>query len=252
MRVLFEDKNIWKYPHPPMTLEGVIDLSQREGGTLVLSKRSVICNIIGMIVIGITGSIGMGKSTAAEMLRDMGIPVHDSDAAVHRLLGPNGGAVSTVGESFPEALAKDASGVPFIDRGVLGKTVFADRARRQELEDILHPLVRAESDHFKDEMKKRGHEMAVLDIPLLFETGAEKRVDVTICVTAPPETQRERVLARSGMTSEKFDRIVAGQLPDTEKRKRADHVVDTSKGMDATRKQLSDIINLLPKQRDHA
>lgn len=205
-----------------------------------------------MIVIGITGSIGMGKSTAAEILRDMGIPVHDSDAAVHHLLGPNGGAVPTVGKSFPEALAKNESGSPFIDRNTLGKTVFADRARRQELEDILHPMVRAESDRFKDEMKRRGHEIVALDIPLLFETGAEKRVDVTICVTAPLETQRVRVLARPGMTSEKFERIVAGQMPDAEKRKRADHVVDTSKGMESTRKQLSDIVNILSKRTSHA
>jgi dephospho-CoA kinase len=202
-----------------------------------------------MIVIGITGSIGMGKTTAANMLREMDIPVHDSDAAVHRLLAADGGAVQAVGQKFPAALKTDSIGRPYIDRHALGRSVFADRNKKKELESILHPMVKAESDRFKEEMQKRGHRIVALDIPLLFETGSEKRVDVTLCVTAPPEVQKERVLARNGMTSEKFDRIVAGQLPDAEKRKRADYVVESDKGFEAMRQQLTQVINSLQATR---
>ncbi len=196
-----------------------------------------------MIVIGLTGSIGMGKTTAATMLRDMGVPVHDADATVHQLLGPDGAGVETVGALFPDAMRENAAGQKYIDRAVLGRDVFMDRHLKKQLEEILHPLVRTESDRFKDDMRKSGHEMVVLDIPLLFETGGEKRVDVTICVTASEHIQRERVLARHGMTAEKFDRIVAGQLPDAEKRKRADFVVDTEKGLEDTRQQLTKILD---------
>jgi dephospho-CoA kinase len=196
-----------------------------------------------MIVLGVTGSIGMGKTTAANMLRDLGVPVHDSDAAVHRLLGPAGGAVGPVGDLFPEALCRDAHERDYIDRAVLGRIVFADREKKRALEEILHPMVRAESDAFKKDMQEKGEKVIALDIPLLFETGGENRVDVTICVTAPKDLQRERVLARPGMTSEKFDRIVAGQMPDAEKRKRADYVVETGKGLDDTRIQLQKIID---------
>ncbi|MCE9507693.1 MAG: dephospho-CoA kinase [Alphaproteobacteria bacterium] len=202
-----------------------------------------------MIVIGITGSIGMGKTTAANMLREATIPVHDSDAAVHRLLGPKGKAVPEVGKAFPEALKTNTEGETYIDRSILGKSVFADRSRKKTLEGILHPLVREDSDRFREEMQKRGHRVIALDIPLLFEIGEEKRVDVTICVTAPPEVQRERVLSRHGMTSEKFDRIVAGQLPDAEKRKRADFVVESDKGLEAMRQQLIHIVNNLLAER---
>jgi dephospho-CoA kinase len=195
-----------------------------------------------MIVIGITGSIGMGKTTASEMLREMGIPVHDSDATVHKLLGPNGGAVTTIGQKFPEALKKNAAGEPYIDRQILGRIVFGDRQKKRDLEEILHPMVRAESDAFIAEMRKKAHPIVALDIPLLFETGGEKRVDTTICLSASPETQRSRVLARPGMTSEKFERIVAGQLPDAEKRKRADYIVESDKGLEEMRLQLDRVL----------
>lgn len=194
-------------------------------------------------IIGITGSIGMGKTTAAEMLRDMGIPVHDSDASVHQLLGPNGKAVSLVAKEFPAALKLDDKGDPYIDRQLLGRIVFTDRKKKKVLEDILHPMVRHESDVFVADMLKKAHNIVALDIPLLFETGGERRVNVTICISAPKEMQRERVLARPGMTSEKFDRIVAGQLPDAEKRRRADYVVESDKGFEEMRQQLSKIIN---------
>ncbi len=202
-----------------------------------------------MITIGITGSIGMGKTTAANMLRELGIPVHDSDASVHKLLGPDGAAVPLVAKQFPEVVQKDAAGRDYVDRQALGRIVFGDRKKKRALEEILHPMVRAESDAFKEEMRKKAHRMIALDIPLLFETGGEKRVDVTICVSAPTDVQRERVLARPGMTSEKFDRIVAGQLPDAEKRKRADYVVETDKGFDDMRKQLQKIIDTIGAQR---
>jgi dephospho-CoA kinase len=198
-----------------------------------------------VITIGITGSIGMGKTTAANMLRDMGVPVHDSDASVHALLGPGGGAVAAVGALFPDSLRQDANGHDYIDRQALGRTVFADRGKKKALEDILHPLVRGDSDKFKAEMRKKGHKVIALDIPLLFETGGESRVDVTLCVSAPQAVQRERVLARPGMTAEKFDRIVAGQLPDAEKRRRADYVVETDEGLEATRLQLQKILDRL-------
>ena len=196
-----------------------------------------------MIVIGITGSVGMGKSTVAEMLRDMGIPIHDSDATVHWLLGPKGKAVMTVGKKFPEVLKKNADGEEYIDRKILGRIVFADRQKKKMLEDILHPMVWAESDAFIAAMREKGHGIVALDIPLLFETGGEKRVDVTLCVTAPPEVQRERVLARPGMTSEKFDRIVAGQFPDAEKQKRADHVIDTDKSLSDLRRDVGLVVD---------
>lgn len=198
-----------------------------------------------MIVIGITGSIGMGKTTVSNMLREMNIPVHDSDAAVHRLLAGGGAAVVPVAAKFPEAMKNDANGIAYIDRQILGRIVFADRNKKRELEEILHPIVRSESDRFKEEMKKRGHSIVGLDIPLLFETGGENRVDVTICVSAAANVQRDRVLARSGMTSEKFDRIVAGQLPDAEKRKRADYVIESDKSLDDTRQQLVRIVRAI-------
>jgi dephospho-CoA kinase len=194
-------------------------------------------------VIGITGSIGMGKTTASEMLREMGIPVHDSDAVVHQLMGPGGKAVPLVGNKFPEALRTNAAGEPYIDRQILGRIVFADRQKKRSLEEILHPLVRQESDSFIEEMRQKAHDIVALDIPLLFETEGEKRVDITFCVTAPKEIQQRRVLARPGMTSEKFDRIVAGQLPDAEKRKRSDYVIETDKGLDEMRQHLSRIID---------
>lgn len=196
-----------------------------------------------MIVLGITGSIGMGKTTASNILREMGVPVHDSDASVHFLLGPDGAAVGPVSQMFPEALQVNEEKKAYIDRQILGRIVFGDRKKKKALEDLLHPMVRAESDNFKKEMKKRANKMIALDIPLLFETGGEKRVDVTICISAPESLQKERVLARPGMTSEKFDRIVSGQLPDAEKQRRADYVVDNSGDIEDMKIQLQKIID---------
>jgi len=201
-----------------------------------------------MLIIGLTGSIGMGKSVAAEFLRGMGVPVHDADAAVHRLLGPGGGAVEAVAEKFPGALRMNADGKPVIDRQALGQVIFADEKQKRALEAVLHPLVRRDSDVFLAAMKKESHPLVALDIPLLFETNGEGRVDAVICVTAPHDIQRARVLARPGMTEEKFERILKSQMPDAEKRERAHHVVDTGVSPEETQRQLRVIVDSLLKR----
>jgi dephospho-CoA kinase len=180
-----------------------------------------------MIVLGLTGSVGMGKSAVAQILRTLGIPVHDADAAVHALLGPGGEAVADVTRLFPTTRAGDR-----IDRAALGRIVFGDPAKMKALENILHPLVRARSDAFVADMRAEGHALCVLDIPLLFETGGESRVDRIAVVTAPPDAQRARVLARPGMTEERFTAILNSQLPDTEKQKRAHHVIANDGDLD--------------------
>ena len=191
-----------------------------------------------MIVLGITGSIGMGKSAVAAMLRELGVPVHDSDATVHRLLAAGGAAVAAVLQEFPNVAAADGG----VDRTLLGRAVFGNAQLKKKLEDILHPLVRADSDQFIAAEKAKGTAIVALDIPLLFETGGETRVDKTICVTAPADVQRARVLARSGMTVEKFEKILASQMPDAEKRKRADYIVDTGTELESTRAQIKKIL----------
>lgn len=196
-----------------------------------------------MIVIGLTGSIGMGKSTTAAMFRDAGVPVHNSDETVHRLY--RGAAVEPVGAAFP-GVVRDGE----IDRQALAAQVLGDRARLSLLESIVHPLVRAESDRFLATQRTAGTPMVVLDIPLLFETHAERRVDRIVVVSAPAEVQRERVLARPGMTEEKFAAILAKQVPDAEKRRRADYVIDTGRGLDAARAQVADVIAAIGRELD--
>lgn len=198
-----------------------------------------------MIVLGVTGSIGMGKSTVSNMLKEMGIPVHDADATVHKLLAAGGKGVAPVATLFPDVLTQDKNGADMIDRAALGKIVFADPAKKKQLEDILHPMVRDDSASFKDEMEKAGHKIIVFDIPLLYETGGEKRVDAVLCVTAAAEVQKERVMARSGMTEERFNHVLSQQLPDAEKRKRADYVVTTDIDFDDTRAQLKTVVDKL-------
>ena len=179
-----------------------------------------------MILVGLTGSIGMGKSTAAQALKRLGLPVHDADAAVHRLLAPGGGAVAAVLEAFP-GVATPAGG---IDRGRLGARVFGDPAALKRLEAILHPRVRAAKRRFLAAAARRRQRLVVLDIPLLYETGGERECDAVLVVSAPAFLQRQRVLARPGMTGEKFRAILAKQMPDGEKRRRARHVVPTGLG----------------------
>lgn len=197
-----------------------------------------------MLLIGLTGSIGMGKSTAAAQLRRLGLPVHDADAAVHRLLAPGGAAVPAIAEAFPEAAAGKG-----IDRTQLGRIVYADGAALRRLENILHPLVRCAEHRFLRNCARRREPMVVLDVPLLFETGAERRVDATIVVTAPPFVQRQRVLRRPGMTEERFNRIHAQQMPDAEKRRRADFVVRTGQGKGESLQELKRIVTLLRGRR---
>ncbi|MER8546430.1 dephospho-CoA kinase [Mesorhizobium sp. M0684] len=188
-----------------------------------------------MIVLGLTGSIGMGKSTAAKMFAEAGVPVHDSDEAVHRLYA--GKAAPLVEAAFPGTTRSGA-----VDRAALAERVLGDAAALKRLEAIIHPLVRADADAFLAEHRAAGAPLAVLDIPLLFETGGRNRVDKVVVVTAPREVQRARVLARPGMNEEKLASILARQVPDTEKRRRADFVIDTGQGFDATRAAVKAII----------
>ncbi|MER9936997.1 MULTISPECIES: dephospho-CoA kinase [unclassified Mesorhizobium] len=191
-----------------------------------------------MIVLGLTGSIGMGKSTTARMFADAGVPVHDSDETVHRLYA--GKAAPLVEAAFP---GTTSAGV--VDRAKLGARVLGDAAALKRLEAIIHPLVRADADAFLARHRGSGAPIAVLDIPLLFETGGRNRVDKVVVVTAPAETQRARVLARPGMTEEKLASILAKQVPDAEKRRQADFIVDTGQGLDAARAAVNAIIRQL-------
>ena len=179
-----------------------------------------------MILVGLTGSIGMGKSTAAQALRRLGLPVHDADAAVHRLLAPGGAAVAAVLAQFSDVGTPDGG----IDRRKLGGVVFGDSAALKRLEAILHPLVRAAKHRFLAAAARRRRRLVVLDVPLLYETGGERACDAVLVVSAPGFLQRQRVLARPGMTSEKFRAILAKQLPDAEKRRRTPYVIPTGLG----------------------
>ncbi len=197
-----------------------------------------------MIILGLTGSIGMGKSAATAMLRDMGIPVHCSDEAIHALLGPGGAAVALVSDAFPGVAGKGKG----IDRAALGARIFSHDENRLKLEGILHPLAVDSQRKFIADHACLHTRIVVLDIPLLFETGADARVDYVIVVSAPPFLQRQRVLARPGMTAEKFESILGLQMPDAEKRRRADFVVETGIGIAETRRALEKIIESLRKE----
>jgi len=188
-----------------------------------------------MIVLGLTGSIGMGKSTTARMFAEEGVPVHDSDSTVHKLYA--GEAAPLVEELFPGSTVDSQ-----VDRERLARAVVGDREALRKLEQLIHPLVRADADRFVEEHRRKGTPLVVLDIPLLFETGGTDRVDKIVVVTAPAEIQRERVLARPDMTAKKFEEILARQMPDAEKRARADFIIDTSHGMEAARAAVRKII----------
>ena len=188
-----------------------------------------------MIKAGLTGSIGMGKSTTAEMFREAGVPVYDADATVHKLYENE--AVPVIESAFPGATANGK-----VDRQKLGQMVIGNADAIAELESLIHPMVHQKEREFLDAAEQEGASLVILDIPLLFEAGGHQRVDRIIVVTAPPEVQRERVLSRDGMTEEKFQAILAKQLPDDEKRARADYIIDTSEGMAAARKTVATII----------
>ncbi|MCX8572514.1 dephospho-CoA kinase [Aminobacter sp. MET-1] len=188
-----------------------------------------------MIVLGLTGSIGMGKSTTAKMFVEAGVPVHDSDEAVHRLYA--GEAAPLIEAAFPGTVKDDV-----VDRTELSRHVLGDAAALKRLEGIVHPLVRADASTFLERSRAAGSAIAVLDIPLLFETAGRARVDKVVVVTAPADIQRERVLARPGMTEAKFEAILAKQVPDAEKRKLADYIVDTGQGLEPARAAVRAII----------
>jgi dephospho-CoA kinase len=190
-----------------------------------------------MIVIGLTGSIGMGKTETARMFAEQGIPVSDSDAIVHRLYEEGGVAVAPVEKAFPGVVTDGR-----IDRQKLARHLSSHPGDFARLENIVHPLVRAEQAKFLAETRKLKKPLAVLDIPLLFETKRDHEVDRIVVVSAPADVQRRRVLARPGMTEEKFAAIMARQLPDAEKRARADFIVDSDRGFDHARRQVRAII----------
>lgn len=193
-----------------------------------------------MIVIGLTGSIAMGKSEASKIFASLGVPVFDSDAAVHRLYMKGGEAITAIAAIAPEAIVDGA-----VDRQILSSLVKSRAGLLGRIEAIVHPLVQRMQHDFLTQMRLQGHAMAVLDIPLLFETGRGGSVDVVVVVSAPAAIQRARALARPGMSDDKLDLILARQLPDEEKRRRADYVVDTSGNLDDTRRQIAEIVQAL-------
>ena len=188
-----------------------------------------------MRILGLTGSIGMGKSTTAKLFVEAGVPVYDADAAVHKIY--EGEAAPAIEAAFPGTTVGGK-----VDRAKLSAKVVQDPAAIKQLEGIVHPMLGASRQKFLEAAERSGAPVVVMDIPLLFETGGEKRVDAVVVVSTDPATQRERILARGTMTSEALDGILARQLPDAEKRKRADFVVDTSHGLDPVRTAIRDIL----------
>src|ERR1700726_3974810 len=193
-----------------------------------------------MIILGLTGSIGMGKSTTAKLFAEAGVPVYDADATVHMVY--QGEAAAAIEAAFPGTTTDGK-----VDRAKLSARVVHDPAAIRQLEQIVHPMLRAYHQKFLDDAERSGAPVAVVDVPLLFETGSEKRVDAVVVVTTSPENQRTRILARGTMTKEALDAILARQMPDPEKRKRADFVVDTSHGLDPVRARIRDILDQAAK-----
>jgi dephospho-CoA kinase len=193
-----------------------------------------------MIILGLTGSIGMGKSTTAKLFAEAGVPVYDADATVHQLY--EGEAAPAIEAAFPGTTAGGK-----VDRPKLSARVVHDPAAMKQLEQIVHPMLGASRQKFFADAELAGAPVAVVDVPLLYETGGEKRVDAVVVVTTSPENQRARIMARGTMTGEALDSILARQLPDAEKRKRADFVVDTSSGLDPVRAQIRDILQQVAK-----
>ncbi|MGY3694296.1 dephospho-CoA kinase [Bradyrhizobium sp. USDA 3240] len=188
-----------------------------------------------MLILGLTGSIGMGKSTTAKLFMEAGVPVYDADAAVHQLY--EGEAVPAIEAAFPGTTADGK-----VDRAKLSARVVHDPAAMRQLEQIVHPMLGASRQKFFADAEAARAPIVVVDVPLLYETGGEKRVDAVVVVTTTPELQRERVLARGTMDAAKLDAIIAKQMPDAEKRKRADFIVDTSHGLDPVRARIRDIL----------
>lgn len=194
-----------------------------------------------MIVVGLTGSIGMGKSTTSKMFADEGVPVHDADATVHRLY--SGKAAPLIEAAFPGTVSNGT-----VDREKLSAAVLGKPEELEKLEKIIHPLVREEERSFLDKHRNLGADLVILDIPLLFETGIAERVDQIVVVSAAPEIQRERVMARKGMTEEKLEAILARQTPDDEKRAKAGFIIDTGQGIEPARQRVREIIGELKER----
>lgn len=194
-----------------------------------------------MIKLGLTGSIGMGKSTTASMFAEKGIPVFDADAAVHQLYAPGGRAVPLIRAVFPDAVTEKGA----IDRGVLGAHMRADPLNLQVLESFIHPWVGAIRAEFLEKAEAEKAALVVFDVPLLFETGGDQRMDYTLVVTAPEDVQRKRVMSRPGMTEALLASLLARQMPDAEKRKRADFILFTDQGLDPARRDVQKIIDQL-------
>ena len=197
------------------------------------------------MMIGLTGSIGMGKTETAKMFAKLGVPVYDADAAVHRLYEKGGAAVPVIAEAFPDSVVDGR-----VDRTVLTKYVTAHKDAFKKLEQLVHPLVAREQLAFLQDAKAKGAEMVVLDIPLLFEAGGHARVDAIVVVSAPAHIQRARVLARPGMTEDKLDHILSRQMSDAEKRAKAHFVVETDKGLDHAFEQVKSIVAAL-RRKEH-
>ena len=193
-----------------------------------------------MIVIGLTGSIGMGKTETARTFSSLGIPVFDSDAAVHDIYRSVPDVIDSIGRLVPAAVRQG-----MVDRSILTQAIAKSPDILKKIETIVHPAVRRQQEKFLADCRSRGEDLAVLDIPLLFETGLDSRVDVKIVVSAPAEVQRSRVLGRPGMTDASLDFILAKQMPDADKRRRADYVIDTSRSLDDARCQLEAVIDAI-------
>ncbi|MBA4801515.1 MAG: dephospho-CoA kinase [Euryhalocaulis sp.] len=193
-----------------------------------------------MKIVGLTGSIGMGKTTTANMFADEGVPVFGADAAVHALYARGGDAVEPIRGIFPDAVRDGA-----VDRSALAAHLHENPQDFERLEEIVHPLVQAARAQFLENSKESGADIVILDIPLLYETGGEEQLDAVIVVSAPAAVQRERVLQRPGMTEEKFTAILSRQTPDSEKRKRADFVIETGAGLEAARRQVHEVLAAL-------
>lgn len=199
-----------------------------------------------MIILGLTGSIGMGKSTTARMFKEAGIPVYDSDAIVHALYAPEGDATKAITDEFDD-VTNEIGG---IDRSKLSKYVLSDEAALKRLEAIVHPMVFQTRQAFVEKHVAEKSPLIVFDVPLLFETASEAFVDKILVVTAPSEIQKKRVLSREGMTEEKFEAILKKQMPDVEKRKHADFIIDTSLGLEAAQENVDQIIQTLIELND--
>lgn len=193
--------------------------------------------------LGLTGSIGMGKTTTAQMFAEEGVPVWDADEVVHRFYAKDGAAVEPIRQAYPEAIVDHA-----VSRDRLKEIIASDKSALSHIEDIVHPLVAQDREAF---LRENEGKIVLFDIPLLFETGADSWLDAVVVVTAPPAVQRERVLARPGMTERQFQTVLERQIPDSEKRLRADHIIETTT-LDAARNAVRDILSQIKESCDHA